>query len=265
MVGLADAETLTFLGLRYALVTLLMLAVAVATRAPWPTDWRQVGHIAVVGTTLQAIYFGGVWLALGKGVGAGVAALTVCLQPVLTAAVVGPLLGERVSKRQWLGLVLGLVGVALVVAHKLALGLGAVEGMVWAFVGLFGITFGTLYQKKFCAAMDPRSGTAIQFMVATVLVTPLALIFEDGVIHWTPAFMASLAYVAVFLSLISMMLLTVMIRRGEASRMTSLFFLIPPMAALLAYLAIDEPVGPTTLAGMAVAVIGVALVMAPQK
>ena len=113
--------------------------------------------------------------------------------------------------------------------------------------------------------MDPRSGTAIQFMVATVLVTPLALIFEDGVIHWTPAFMASLAYVAVFLSLISMMLLTVMIRRGEASRMTSLFFLIPPMAALLAYLAIDEPVGPTTLAGMAVAVIGVALVMAPQK
>jgi drug/metabolite transporter (DMT)-like permease len=262
--GLADAEPLTFLGLRYALVTVLMLGIAMAMRAPWPTSWRQVGHIAIVGVLLQAVYFGAVWLAMGKGIGAGVAALIVCLQPVVTAAVVGPLLGERVSKRQWFGLVLGFAGVALVVAHKLTLGLGTAEGMAWAFVGLFGITSGTLYQKKFCAHMDSRTGAAIQFMVATALVTPLALIFEDGVIHWTPTLIASLAYVALFLSLISMILLTVMIRRGEASRMTSLFFLIPPMAALLAYLVLDEPVGLTTLAGMAVAVVGVALVMAPK-
>jgi drug/metabolite transporter (DMT)-like permease len=166
-IGLAHAEALTFLGLRYALVTLLMLAVAVATRAPWPTSWREVGHIAVVAVMLQVLYFGGVWLALGYGIGADVAALIVCLQPVLTAAVAGPLLGERVSRRQWLGLVLGLAGVALVVNQKLALGLGTVEGMAWAFMGLLGITFGTLYQKKFCAHMDPRSGSAIQFMVAT--------------------------------------------------------------------------------------------------
>jgi drug/metabolite transporter (DMT)-like permease len=112
--------------------------------------------------------------------------------------------------------------------------------------------------------MDSRTGAVIQFIVATALITPLALMFEDGVIHWTPALIASLAYVAVFLSLISMILLTVMIRRGEASRMTSLFFLIPPMAALLAYLILDEPVGLMTLAGMAVAVVGVALVMAPK-
>ncbi len=111
--------------------------------------------------------------------------------------------------------------------------------------------------------MDPRSGTALQFFVATLLIVPLALIFEDGVIHWTPAFIASLAYVAVFLSLISMILRTVMIRRGEISRMTSLFFLVPPVATLLAYLVLDEPVGPTALTGMAVAIAGVALVMAP--
>lgn len=262
--GLTHAEPLTFLGLRYALVTVLMLGVAMAMRSPWPTSWRQVGHIAIVGVLLQAVYFGAVWLAMGKGIGAGVAALIVCLQPVVTAAVVGPLLGERVSKRQWLGLVLGLAGVALVVAHKLTLGLGTAEGMAWAFVGLFGITSGTLYQKKFCAHMDPRTGAAIQFIVATVLVTLLALIFEDGVIHWTPTLIASLVYVVLFLSLISMILLTVMIRRGEASRMTSLFFLIPPMAALLAYLILDEPIGLMTQAGMAVAVVGVALVMAPK-
>ena len=263
--GLAHAETLTFLSLRYALVTLLMAGLALAMGAPWRKSWRDAGHIAVAGVMLQAIYFGGVWLAMGKGVGAGIAALIVCLQPVITAALVGPLLGERVSRRQWLGLALGLAGVALVVARRLSLGLGSVEGMAWAFVGLLGITFGTLYQKKFCAQMDPRSGSAVQFLVAALLLAPLALLFEEGVIHWTPAFIASLAYIAVFLSLISMMLLTVMIRRGEASRVTSLFFLVPPGATLLGYLVLDEPVGPVALAGMAVAAVGVALVMAPER
>ena len=262
-IGLAHAETLTFLGLRYAVAALLMAGVAIAMRAPWPKNWREAGHIAIIGVLLQATYFGGVWLAMANGVGAGVAALIVCMQPVVTAALVGPLLGERVSPRQWLGLVLGVAGVALVVARKLALDPGTAEGMAWAFVGLLGITFGTLYQKKFCAQMDPRSGSALQFLVATLLVVPLALIFEDGVIHWTPAFLGSLAYVAVFLSLISMILLTVMIRRGDVSRMTSLFFLVPPMAMLLGYLILDELVGPMALAGMAVAVTGVALVMAP--
>lgn len=263
--GLAHAETLTFLSLRYALVTLLMTGLALAMRAPWPKSWRDTAHIAITGVMLQAIYFGGVWLAMGKGVGAGVAALIVCLQPVITAALVGPLLGERVSRRQWLGLALGIAGVALVVARRLTLGFGTSEGITWAFVGLLGITFGTLYQKKFCAQMDPRTGSAVQFFVAALLITPLALIFEGGVIHWTPAFVASLAYVAIFLSLISMILLTVMIRRGEASRVTSLFFLVPPGATLLGYVILDEPVGPVALAGMAVAAIGVALVMVPER
>jgi len=243
-----------------------MTGVAFAMRAPWPTSWREILHIAVAGTMLQAIYFGGVWLAMGKGVGAGVAALIVCLQPVITAALVGPMLGERVSGRQWLGLGLGITGVALVVAHRLALGVGSAEGMVFAFMGLLGITFGTLYQKKYCAQMDPRSGSAVQFLVTALLLTPLSLLFEDGVINWSPAFIASLAYVAVFLSLISMALLTIMIRRGEASRVSSLFFLVPPMAALLAYLVLNEPLGSTVLVGMAVTTaIGVALVMMPNR
>ena len=263
--GLAHAETLTFLSLRYGVVTLLMAGLAFAMRAPWPRSWREVGHIAVAGVMLQAIYFGGVWLAMGKGVGAGVAALIVCLQPVITAALVGPLLGERVSRRQWLGLALGIAGVALVVGRRLSLGLGSTEGMAWAFIGLLGITFGTLYQKKYCAHMDPRTGSAVQFFVAASLLTPCALVFEEGVIHWTPTFIASLAYVAVFLSLISMILLTMMIRRGEASRVTSLFFLVPPVATLLGYLVLDEPVGPVAIAGMAVAAMGVALVMAPER
>lgn len=264
-IGLGHAETLTFLSLRFGVVTLLMAGVAFAMRVPWPKSWREVCHIAVAGAFLQALYFGGVWLAMGMGVGAGVAALIVCMQPMLTAAVVGPLLGERVSRLQWIGLILGFAGVSMVVARKLVLGLGSTEGMMWAFAGLLGITFGTIYQKKFCAEMDPRSGSAIQFFVAALLVSPLALIFEDGVIHWTPAFVGALAYVVVFLSLISMILLTVMIRRGSVSRITSMFFLVPPIATLLGYLLLDEPVGGLALAGMAVAVIGVALVVVPER
>lgn len=263
--GLAHAETLTYLSLRYAIVTVLMTGLALAMRAPWPKTWAEVRHIAIAGVMLQAIYFAGSWLALGKGVGAGTAALIVCLQPVITAGLVGPLLGERVSARQWLGLALGLAGVGLVVSHKLLSGLGSGEGVAWAFVGLFAITFGTLYQKKYCTTMDPRSGTAIQFLVAAVLLTPLALLFEDNVIHWTPTFIASLAYIAVVLSLITMILLTTMIQRGEASRVTSWFFLVPPSAALLAWIVLDEPFGPVALAGMVVAAVGVALVMVPGR
>jgi drug/metabolite transporter (DMT)-like permease len=263
--GLGEADTLSFLSLRYALVTILMGSLALALRAPWPKSWQEVRHIAVAGLLLQVLYFGGVWLAMGNGVSPGVAALIVCLQPVITAVLVGPLLGERVSRRQWLGLVLGFGGVALVVSHKLALGLGSTTGMAWAFMGLIGITFGTLYQKKYCADMDSRSGAAIQFLVAAIVLTPLALIFEEGTINWTPTLIISLAYIAIVLSLISMILLTIMIRRGEASRMTSWFFLIPPTAALLAWMVLDEPIGPVTLVGMVVAAAGVALVMAPAK
>lgn len=261
--GLAHADTLTFLSLRYALVTVLMGIVAVLMKAPWPKTLAEVAHISVAGFFLQALYFGSVWVAMGKGVGAGTAALIVCLQPVATAAVVGPLLGERVSARQWLGLVLGFSGVALVVARRLSEDFGTLEGMVWAFVGLVGITVGTLYQKKFCPDMDTRTGPALQFLVAAIILTPMALALEAGVIHWTTTFIASLVYISVFLSLISVVLLTVMIRRGEAARVTSLFFLVPPTAAALGYLILDEPVGVMALLGMAVAAAGVALVMVP--
>lgn len=263
--GLAHAEALTFLSMRYALVTVLMLAVALVMRARWPRSWREVGHIAVAGIMLQAIYFGGVWLSLGSGVGAGVSAVILSMQPVLTAVLVGPLLGEKVTARQWLGLLLGTVGVGLVVANKLALGHGTLAGMGWSFMALLGITFGTLYQKRFCPRMDPRSGTCVQFLVAAALLYPISLVFETGVVDWAPEFVAALVYVSVVLSLIAISLLTIMIRRGEASRVSGLFFLVAPCAALLGYFILGEPLGPIALAGMAVAVVGVALVILPKR
>jgi drug/metabolite transporter (DMT)-like permease len=264
-VGVRDAGPLTFLTLRFSLVAVLMFMVAIAMRAPWPRSGREIGHIAVTGALMQAGYFGGAWISMSMGVGAGVSALIVCMQPILTALVAGPLLGERVGPRQWLGLGFGFAGVALVVAKKLELGLGTPVAMGWSFFALLCITAGTLYQKRFCPHMDPRSGGVIQFVMGVVILAPLGLIFEEQIVNWSVDFVIALVYVAIFLSLISITLLTVMIRRGQASRMTSLFFLVPPTAAGMAWIMLDESLTPVGIAGMVLAVIGVALVMLPGR
>jgi len=263
--GLEAADPLTFLTLRFALATLLMLAVVLAMRAPWPSSWREVGHYAVLGLMMQAIYFGCAWISMGTGVGAGTAALILSMQPILTAVVAGRLLGERVMARQWLGLLVGFLGVALVVQHKLGAGLGTPIGMMWSFLSLLGITAGTLYQKRFCPRMDPRTGGLVQFIAAVLVLLPLALMLEDGRIAWTPEFIGALFYVSIFLSLISITLLTVMIKRGQASRITSLFFLVPPITALMAWVVLGETMGGMALVGLACAVIGVALVVTPRR
>ncbi len=264
-VGLSDSGPLTFLSLRFALVTILMLIVALAMRAPWPGSWREVGHLAVLGVLMQVVYFGAAWISMSRGVGAGTAALIVSMQPVLTAIVAGRVLGERVGPRQWLGLATGFVGVVLVVSQKLSLGLGSPAGMLWSFISLLGITAGTLYQKRFCPTMDPRTGGLVQFITATAMLMPLALLLEDCAISWSLEFIGALFYVVFFLSLISVTLLTVMIKRGQASRMTSMFFLVPPLTAVLAWIVLGETMSGLAVVGLVCAAIGVALVVVPAR
>ena len=160
------AEPFTFLLYRFVIVTVLLAVIALATGAPWPRSWRFAGHIAVVGLFLQAMYLGGVYTAIARGIPAGISALIVGVQPIIIAAVVGPLLGERVRARQWLGLVLGFLGIGLVLWNKLSLDIGQLEGVAWNVVGLIGITVATLYQKKYCSQMDWRSGGVIQYGAA---------------------------------------------------------------------------------------------------
>jgi len=172
--GLPYAEPLTFLLARYLLVLLLMTIFALATRAPWPADGHQYFHIGVSGLLVHGIYLGGVFMAIKHGLPAGVTALVVGMQPLLTAFGAGFLLGERVSARQWLGLVLGFVGVALVVANKLG-DLPLIAMLLPAVVALLGITFGTLYQKRFCPHFDLRTGSVIQFLPSAVVTALAAL------------------------------------------------------------------------------------------
>jgi drug/metabolite transporter (DMT)-like permease len=257
--GLPHAGPLTFLALRYGLAAGLLVLVALATRAPWPRRPAEIGHYAVAGLLVHGVYLGGVFVGISLGVEAGVSALIVGLQPLLTAALAGTLLGERVAPRQWAGLGLGLLGVALVLARKLGQGPGDALGGLACVAALLGITAGTFYQKRYCAGMDLRSGGAVQFAAAALATALPALLFEDTHIDWTAEFAFALLWLVLVLSLGAVSLLYVLIRRGAASRVSGLFFLVPPCTALIAWPLFGETLGLVALLGMALTVAGVAM------
>lgn len=262
--GLPYAEPFTFLAIRFVLVVALLGGILLATGTPMPRDRRLVGHLAVSGVLVHGFYLGGVFAAISHGLPSGLTALIVGLQPVLTASVAGRVLGETVTLRQWSGLALGLVGVAMVLSTRLS-GL-ELDGFDWtapvfALWALLGITAGTIYQKRFCTGMDLRSGSLVQFVAAGLFMAPLALAFETMQVRWTGEFVFALAWLVLVLSLGAITLLMSLIRRGEAAGVASLFYLTPPTTALMAWALFGERLTALGLAGMVVAAAGVALVV----
>lgn len=262
--GLPYAEPMTFLWVRYGVAAVIFAVIVAVSRAPWPTSWAEAGHIAVSGFLLQVVYLGGVFTAIGLGVEAGVTALIVNLQPLIVAALAGVLLGEAVTGRQWLGLLMGIAGVALVIWQKLAAGIGTPEGVAMAFFGLAGFAGATLYQKRYCADMPLRTGNLIQAAVATVATGLLALMIETMAIDWTWEFISAVGWLSVVLSVGAFTLLWMLIERGAASRVASYFFMVPAVTALIAWPLFGETFGPVSLAGMALTMAGVALVNFPS-
>ncbi len=258
--GLPHAEPLTFLCTRYVLVIALMGLVALATRAPWPSTPQQWLHIAVTGLLVHAVYLGGVFVAIGHGLPAGIAALVVGLQPLLTALLAGLLLGEKVLPRQWAGLVLGFGGVGLVVSHKVAAAASTPElsaMLTPALLALAGITAGTLYQKRFCPAFDLRTGAVIQFVPTLIASAILASRTETMHIDWSGPFIFALLWLVLVLSVGAVSLLNLLIRSGSAVNVASLFYLTPPTTALIAWAAFGETLTGLALAGMGLSVFGV--------
>ncbi len=257
--GLPYAEPFTFLGWRFSVVLVLFLAISFATRAPWPSDWRLTAHIAVSGMLVHAVYVGGVFSSLKLGLSTGVSALIVGMQPVLTAVIAVWLLKEQVRPRQWAGLALGFAGIVLVVSGKLG---GGGFGGVWpSLVALIGITVGTLYQKRYCTTMDLRTGSTIQFAASAIAMWALAFAFETRIVEWSPHFMFALGWLVIVLSLGAISLLMALIRRGVASKVASLFYLVPPLTAAMGYFVFGEQLGLAELAGMAATAVGVYLVI----
>ena len=259
--GLPYAEPLTFLTLRFVIAAALLAVLALATGAPWPRRAAEVARAAVSGLLVHGLYLGGVFVGIRLGVEAGVSSLIVATQPLLVAAVAGVFLGEHLAGRQWLGMALGLCGVALVLAQKLGHGTGSPAGVVACLVALGGISAGTLYQKRHGAQVDLLTGNVVQYAAAACLCGLGAAMAEHWRIEWTPALIVALAWLVLALSLGAVSLLYLMIRRGAAASVSSLFFLVPPVTALLGWLIFGETMAPPALLGLVLAVVGVALVV----
>jgi drug/metabolite transporter (DMT)-like permease len=273
--GMPHAPPFKFLSMRYALSLVCFGAWVALARVRGPRDRMQWLHLAVVGALMQAGYLGGVWAAVKAGIGAGTVSLIVGLQPVLTAmwlTLVAARSGDRtptpagvdvdarVSARQWLGLALGLAGLALVVWHKLGGGELNALNLALAVFALVSITSGTLYQKRFVAPCDVRSASAVQLLAALLLTLPLALLETEPVV-WHAQMIGALAWSVVALSLGGSSLLYLLIQRGAATEVTSLLYLVPPCTAVLAWLLFDEALTASMVIGMALTVSGVAMVV----
>ncbi len=256
-IGLHYAPPMTFLAIRYAFVLLLLLPLAVIFRPPLPKRPVDYLHIAVTGFLVQGVYFGFSYLGFWLGASAGGLALIVSLQPILVALLAPRFAGERVGWTRWVGLVLGLAGAAIVIIARSEVEVTTLGGTFCAVGALAGMTAGTLYEKRFGVQQHPVTANAIQYLVGFGFVAPIAASLESFDVQWTPTLITVVLYLVVANSLVSMTLLLAMIRAGEASRVSALFFLVPPMAALIAWVLIGEAMPPAAWVGMAVAAVGV--------
>ncbi|CAB3653198.1 hypothetical protein LMG26685_02861 [Achromobacter mucicolens] len=259
-VGLAYADPLTFLALRYACVVLILAPLLLALRPPLPTRVSAWGHLAMVGLLLQAGYFCFTYLSLKQGMSAGGVALITSLQPILIGLLAPALAHERVDARRWAGLALGVAGAALVIVAKASIDVLAPLGLAFAVGALLCLTGGTLYEKRFGTQIHPVASNFVQYGVGLAVSAPLAFWLEPMRIEWTGPLLGSLAYLVVGNSLVAITLLLAMIRHGEASRVSALFFLVPPCTAIIALLILREPIPPLAWPGMVLAALGILLV-----
>ncbi len=250
---------LGFLALRFAATLLVLAPLILVARAAWP-DRRELGHLAVAGLLIQAGYLVGVWVAVTLGMSAGLVALIVNLQPVLTALWLA--YGrERIGARQWAGLALGFGGVALVVAHRVDTDRLGAASIAFAVAGLLAITAGTLYQRRHVPVFDLRTGAFVQNAASLAVIAPLAAWVEQG--PWVPTagVWIALAWSVLGLSIGATFLMNMLIRRGSATRVASLFYLVPPVTAVQAFMLFGEPFGGLAALGMVLTAVGVALVV----
>jgi len=269
--GMPHAPPFSFLAIRFALSIACFLLWIYFAKVRWPQSSREWFHLAITGILMHAGYLGGVWAAVKAGMGSGLSALIVGFQPVLTAiwlSTRGAGTENKVSRRQWMGLILGFCGLLLVVWRKLTQGsaLDHVNELNVGFVlmALFSITLGTLYQKSFVKPCDVRSANAVQLMAALLVTLPIALIETEGV-QWNSEFMGAMAWSVLGLTLGGSSLLYLLIQKGAAASVTSLMYLVPPSTALMAWFLFDEPITMVTLMGIALTAWGVSWVVRSPK
>ncbi|HKO71465.1 MAG TPA: DMT family transporter [Bradyrhizobium sp.] len=253
-----NADPLTYLAIRMALVVVLMAVIAAIARPKWP-DRIGIAHSVVAGILVHGFYLGGTAIAIAHSIPAGLSALIPGLQPILTSTIANRWLGERVMPLQWAGLLLGLAGVLLIL-HDRPMSGEAGWGWLASGVSLVSITLGTLYQRRYCGKIDWRAGNLVQYVGVTIFFAVGALLFENRIVHWTTEFVLALGWLAVVLSIGSIGLLYWLIRRSAATSVASLFYLVPAVTAVMAYMLFGEWLNPIAIIGMVACAAAVFLV-----
>lgn len=262
--GNAYAEPFTLLSYRFSLALCVLFLIIKLAKVAWPSSWRIALHCMLVGLLLHGIYLGGIFQAIFLGMPAGLSAMVIGLQPLMMAVFAGIMLGEKVSKRQWLGLCMGLVGLFLVLGDQFSIDSKTLfEGFsgwstVFVAASLLAISLGTLYQKKYCHNVELLASIWLQYAAALVLSLALAFGFETRLVDWQWPFIISLSWQVLALSIGAIFLLMIMIRHGGAAKVGSLFYLVPPVVALQAWFLFDETLGMQGLVGILLIATGVA-------
>jgi drug/metabolite transporter (DMT)-like permease len=255
--GLGFIEPMTFLALRFACVIAIMAVLFVILRPPLPKSSAEWMHLAVVGFMLQSLYFGMCYMSFTAGLSVGTLALILSMQPIIVGLVAPRWSGETIGWQRWAGLVLGLAGAVIVITARSEIAAPSAIGFVFAALALFGITGGSLWEKRFGVSQHPVTSNLVGFTAGLLGVAPFMIAFESMTIDWSWQLLGSLVYLIVASSLIAVGLLLAMIRAGEVSKVSALFFLVPPMAAVVAWVVLDEVMPPLAWGGMVVAGLGV--------
>lgn len=258
--GLPYTEPLTFLSLRFICSTALLYLMTICLRAPWPRKPQEIVHIMVAGLLMQGVFSVGVFEAIQLGISPATSALIIALQPILVALGAAPVLGTKIRLPQWCGLLLGLLGVLLVVSHKLTFSHTHMMGLAMSFVGLLGLTAGNLYQKRFCSHMNILSGGMIQSVTTAIVVSVAAFLFESMQVSWTPQFIFALAWMSVVVSIGALSILYLLLRHGEMAQVASLFYLVPVSTAIIAFFVYHEVIDMLGIAGIFTTALGIILV-----
>ena len=261
--GMETAEPASFLSIRFALAALALLSLSILFPQfkTMKLQWQQLAHAAVAGVLLQAIYLGGVFAGVNEGIGAGLSSLIVGIQPVLTVLLAALWLSEKLNKSKVIGITLGFIGVALVTAEWGQIDdVISAKGIGFCVAALIGITLGTLYQKRFCQKIDLHFNMIAQYIASALFLLPFALTWESYSIDWTPKLQLVMVWLVLVLSLGAVFLLMWLIKVGEAGRVSTLFFLVPPVVAIEAWWLFDEPLTLSVIAGTMLCIVGVAIV-----
>ncbi len=258
--GLQHAAPFTFLTLRFAFGILCLIPIVLIYKPHWPANRSEYRHIIIAGLLMHAVHLGGSHYTQYLGMSAGITAVLLSIQPLLTALIAGRWLGERLSPRQWLGVAIGLAGVTLIVWHKIDVREATLGALIAVSISLAGVTAGTLYQRAFCPAVDLRAAALLQFVSTIIVLAPLAWIVEGFVVRWSWTLAGAIVFLVIGASILAVNALHILMRRGHATKVTSLIYLTPIFAVALELALFGVVPTGVSLAGIAITCLGVAMV-----